>query len=203
MTAMPIISVDFQKDFTAPWGACHRERPCVAFIKEKLLPHCREKGITIGEIISDYRQPRPGTPVIHCEPGSPGYQSEIPGELKHPQGWIKSMHSPVWVRENGGLAGKTPGPPYPDPTGLGHWLTDLMGPPEKSSPLVIIGLTLDCCVLCTAQELFFRGYRVEFLVEGVDCYSGSQEEKKSLLHSPLANWGTPVSWRELLERETL
>jgi nicotinamidase-related amidase len=67
---------------------------------------------------------------------------------------------------------------------------------EEAGEIVLIGLTLDCCVLCTAQELCFRGYRVRFLTEAVDTYSGSQEEKLAILKTPLANWGRPISWEQ-------
>ena len=197
---MHIISVDFQKDFTTTDGACYQARPCVNFIQEVVVPHCRRHGIQIAEILSDYRQPRPGVPFVHCVPGTPGYESELPDDIKHPLVWIKCMHSPVWVRENGGVAAKSPGTPYPNAKSFTNWLTDVVGPPENNTPLVLIGLTLDCCLLCTAQELFFRGYRVEFLLEAVDTYSGSQEEKHSLFNTPLANWGRVVSWQEIRER---
>ena len=197
---MHIISVDFQKDFTAAWGACYQPRPCVEFIQKIVIPHCRKQGIRLAEIISDYRQPRPGDPFAHCEPGTPGYESELPAAVKHPQVWVKCMHSPGWVRENGGVAAKSPGTPYSDPTGFTNWLAAVVGPPEHNNPLVLIGLTLDCCILCTAQELFFRGYRVEVLMEAVDTYSGRQGEKESFFITPLANWGRPISWQEVRGR---
>ena len=197
---MHIISVDFQKDFTAAWGACYQFRPCIEFIQESIVPHCRKQGSRIAEIISDYRQPRPGDLFAHCDPGSPGYESELPADVKHPQAWIKCMHSPLWVRDNGGLAEKTPGKPYQDPVGFTNWLTTVVGLPGEDNDLVLIGLTLDCCVLCTAQELFFRGYRVNYLIEALDTYNGSQEEKHSLVTTPLANWGRPVSWQEVKGR---
>ncbi len=197
--SMRVISVDLQRDFTTEGGPCYRLRPCVVFI-ETFVSHCRKHGIQIVEIISDYRPPRPGAPFAHCVPGTPGYKSLLPAHVKHPQVWVKSMHSPVWVRNNGGLAGKKPGAPYPDPAGFTDWLAAVVGPPRENKPVLLIGLTLDCCVLCTAQELFFRGYRVEFLVEAVDTYSGSRQEKLSLLKVPLANWGRPVYWQEIRER---
>ncbi len=196
---MHIISVDFQKDFTAVWGACYQLRPCVEFVQKNIIPHCRKQGVRIAEIVSDYRQPRPGDLFAHCEPGNPGFESDLPADIKHPQPWIKGMHSPLWVRDNGGLAEKTPGKPYQDPAGFTNWLTAVVGDPGEDNDLLLMGLTLDCCVLCTAQELFFRGYRVNFLIEALDTYSGSQEEKHSLFATPLANWGRPVSWDEVRE----
>ncbi len=197
---MHIISVDMQRDFCANGGACYQVRPCVEFIQKILVPHCRNHGIRLAEIVSDYRQPRPGVPFAHCVPGTPGYQSELPVDIKKPHSWIKSMHSPVWVRKHCGIAEKRPGKPYADPESFSNWLATVVGPPQASETIVLIGLTLDCCILCTAQELFFRGYKVEFLVEAVDTYSGSQEEKQSLFDTPLANWGQPVSWQQIREK---
>jgi nicotinamidase-related amidase len=198
---MHIISIDLQKDFTAAWGACYQPRPCVEFIRKSIVPHCRKHGIHIAEIVSDYRQPRPGVPSIHCEPGNPGYESVLPADVKHSQVWIKCMHSPLWVRENGGLADNSPGKPYQDPAGFTDWLTAVVGSPEENIEIHLIGLTLDCCVLCTAQELFFRGYQVKFLVEALDTYNGSHAEKHSLFATPLANWGRSVSWQEIKEEK--
>ena len=194
---MLFISVDFQKDFTAPWGACYQPRPCVDFIQERVVPHCRKHSINVVEILSDYRPPRPGIPFPHCEPGTPGYESDLGTGLTHSQPWVKCMHSPLWIRENGGVADKNPGVPYQDPTGFTDWLTSVAGPPQESLAIVLMGMTLDCCVLCTAQELFFRGYRVKYLVEALDTYSGSQKEKYFLLTTLLTNWGHPLSWEEL------
>ena len=194
---MHFISVDLQKDFTNRDGACYQYRPCVEFIQERLVPHCRKQGIRMAEIISDYRAPRPGILLAHCEPGTPGYASELEVEVRNPQSWVKCMHSPLWVRENGGVAAKVPGEPYQDPNGFTNWLTTVVGNPRDDHAIVLIGLTLDCCVLCTAQELYFRGYPVHFLTEGVDSYSGSQVEKQSLFNSPLANWGKPLPWQDI------
>jgi len=199
---MHIIAVDLQRDFTTEGGACYHFRPCLHFIREILIPFCRNQGILVAEIKSDYRQPRSGAPLAHCEPGTPGYESDLSDDVRYPEVWIKCMHSPVWVRENGGLAAKSPGPPYPDPMGFTDWLTTVVGPPAEHNPIVLVGLTLDCCVLCTAQELFFRGYQVEFLVDAVDTYNGNQEEKQFLFQGPLVNWGRPVSWQEMWNRTT-
>jgi nicotinamidase-related amidase len=199
---MHIISVDMQRDFSTSGGACFQVRPCVDFIQKILVPHCRKHGIQLAEIVSDYRQPRPGAPFAHCVPGTPGYESDLPVDIKHAQTWVKCMHSPVWVRKHGGIAANSPSPPYSDAKGFTNWLATVVGPPQENHSIILIGLTLDCCVLCTAQELFFRGYRVKFLVEAVDTFSGSQEEKQSLFNVPLANWGQPLSWQEFKKRTT-
>ncbi len=197
MKPVRIIAVDFQKDFSAEQGICYRIRPCVDFIKDVLVPHLRDLDLKVAEIVSDYRLPRPGDEFECCVPGSDGYVSEIPDDVKHPDVWVKCMNSPTWVRENGGVADKPAGLPYPDPAAFTGWLNRTVGAVEETREIVLIGLTLDCCVLCTAQELSFRGYQVRFLVEGVDTYSGSLEEKQSLLRTPLANWGQPLSWQQL------
>jgi nicotinamidase-related amidase len=94
-----------------------------------------------------------------------------------PEVWIKSMNSPVWIRENRGNALAQPGLPYPDPLAFSGWLQRVIGSPQEVEQLILIGLTLDCCVLCKAQELSFRAYSVKFLIEGVDTFSGSLQEK--------------------------
>ncbi len=197
MQPVRIISVDFQKDFSAEGGACYRVRPCTDFIRDVLVPHLRQRDARVAEIVSDYRLPRPGDRFECCVPGTAGYESEIPDDVKHPRVWIKCMNSPIWVRENGGVADRPPGLPYPDPAAFTAWLNGTVGSVDEAGDIVLIGLTLDCCVLCTAQELSFRGYRVRFLVEAVDTYSGSAEEKRALLQVPLANWGQPISWAQL------
>jgi len=44
------------------------------------LPCLKEKGIKIAEIISDYRQPRPGDLDDSTRPGETGYESGKPEE---------------------------------------------------------------------------------------------------------------------------
>jgi nicotinamidase-related amidase len=196
MLPLKIVSVDFQKDFSAPGGRCYRVRPCVDFIKTILVPHLQQHGLKVAEIVSDYRLPRRGDEFECCVPGRPGYESEISEAVKHLSRWVKCMNSPIWRRAHGGVADQPPGQPYPDPTAFTEWLTTTVGPPKDGGEIILIGLTLDCCVLCTAQELSFRGYRVRFLVEAVDTYNGSQEEKQAILKVPLANWGRPIEWEE-------
>lgn len=199
MQLVKVVSVDFQKDFSAEDGLWYRNRPCVDFIKESLVPHFRECGFKVAEIISDYRLPRPNAGFEYCIPGQAGYESEIPEDVKYPRVWVKSMNSPIWVRENGGVAGKPARLPFPDPAAFTEWLRTTLGTPKDTREVVLIGLTLDRCVLCTAQELYFRGYRVRFLVEAVDTFSGSQKEKQAILKLPLGNWGQPISWAEFRE----
>ncbi len=199
MRTTKVISVDFQKDFSAPGGKCYRQRPCIDFIKDELTPYFRQHGIKITEIISDYRLPRPGDEFECCVPGTAGYESEIPPDIKDERVWVKCMNSPVWIRGNGGQEDKTPGLPHPNTAAFSEWLHQTIGRPEETDAIVLIGLTLDCCVMCTGQELSFRGYPVKFLIEGVDTYSGDPAEKKSLLKVPLLNWGEALSWNKLKE----
>lgn len=106
------VCVDFQNDFTEKGGLAYMPRDSVDFIKNILVPQFRDKGIKISEIISDYRQPRPGDRGDCCRPGEWGYRSQIPEDLKDEEVWIKCMNSPIWIRENIGIEDKEPGLPY-------------------------------------------------------------------------------------------
>ena len=151
-------------------------RESVGFVKETLLPTFREKGIDIVEIISDYRQPRPGDRGDCCHPGEWGYNSQIPSDVKNSNIWIKSMNSPLWFRENIGKAKLQPGLPYQDTKNFNEWLKKVIGKAIEKE-VVLFGLTVDCCVLCLAQELSFRGYKVKILNEATDTYSGNEKDK--------------------------
>ena len=196
--ANQIISVDFQKEFTSPKGQWYNPGQSVNFIKETFVPYCREFNLRIFEIVSDYRQPRPGDSGDGCYPGTIGYESEIPTDVKSADVWIKCMNSPVWVRENIGLENTQPGLPYQDPDLFTKWLERTIGQPENINSVTLIGLTVDWCVLCTAQELRWRGYSVNILEEGTDAVGGDKEYKKQLLtRSPLLNWATVINWSKL------
>ncbi|OGG36708.1 hypothetical protein A2110_00010 [Candidatus Jorgensenbacteria bacterium GWA1_54_12] len=191
-----IVSVDFQKDFTAEGGRCYRPRPAVGFIKNTLVPFLEKHNLKIAEIVSDYRQPRPSDPVDLCRPGEWGYESEIPDSVKDKDIWIKCMNSPIWVRDNIGDPTKKPGLPYQDPKRFSEWIEREIGK-QSDTEVLLIGLTLDCCVLCTAQEFCFRGYKVKILKEAVDAFSGNEYEKEALCKTPLGNWADAVSWENL------
>ncbi len=196
-----IISVDLQKEFSAYGGKHYRPHLNVKFIKDTLVPFLRKQDMKVAELISDYRQPRPGDLDDSTKPGEWGYESELPGDVKLKPVWIKCMNSPIWIRKNIGDPDKKPGLPYQDTKAFGSWLDKVVGKPGEANRVVLIGLTLDCCVFCTAQELTFRGYNVRVLAEGVDVYSGKAADKKMVLNNyPLSNWAEPVYWREL-ERE--
>ena len=193
-----IISVDMQKEFSAEGGKHYMPHESVKFIKDTLIPFLRENKLKVAEIISDYRQPRPGDLDDSTRPGENGYESEIPEDVKIKKIWIKCMNSPIWTRKNIGKANKKPGIPYHDPKAFGKWLDSTIGKPEEVNEVVLIGLTIDCCVFCTAQELKWRGYTVKILQEAVDVYSADQKEKEIILNNPpLLNWAKTISWEKL------
>lgn len=191
---MKLLSVDFQRDYTSEGGRGYQYRPCVAFLKEVFFPFLRSKGITIAEIVSDYRLPRPGDEFECCVPGTAGYMSDVPADIKWAGNWIKCMNSPDWTRDHAGEQSSSPGLPRPDPIAFTNWLLRTIGPPPAA--VTLIGLTLDCCVMATAMALAHRAYKVSYLAEGVDAYSGSAEEKKMLFGSAASNWGKPLFWSE-------
>ena len=58
---------------------------------------------------------------------------------------------------------------------------------------------MDCCVLCTAQELNFRGYKVKILYEAVDSMDSTNKEYKKQLSekSPILTWAEFITFEEL------
>lgn len=189
-----IVSVDFQKDFTDKGGLCYKPRSAVSFVKYTLIPFLKKKNIRVAEIISDYRQPRLGDRGDCCHPGEWGYESEIPEVVKEKKVWIKCMNSPIWIRDNIGNPNKKPGLPYQDAKKFDKWVKNIGKPGETT--IVLIGLTLDCCVLCAAQEFNFRGFDVKILKEAVDVYSGNIKDKGKLLISPIKNWSGMICWSD-------
>ena len=201
MDNIKIISVDMQKEFSAKGGKHYRPHPNVAFIKKKIIPFLRKNNLKIAEIISDYRQPRPGDLDDSTHPDEEGYISEIPKDVKLKNIWIKCMNSPIWTRKNIGNSNKKPGIPYQDTKAFTKWLKSTIGTPEEVDEVILIGLTIDCCVFCIAQELKWRGYTVKILKEAVDVYSGNPKEKKMILtNPPLLNWAKVISWNVLKKK---
>jgi len=191
-----LIAVDLQKGFTSEGGKHYEERPCVDFIEKNIFPFLKEKNIKINEIISDYRQPRPGDRGDgSCLPGQWNYESIVPKEIVKSQ-WIKCMNSPIWTRENIGNPDKIPGLPYQDTKAFGEWLEKNVGKPEEVTP-VIFGITIDCCVLSTLQELNWRGYYPKVIYEGTDHYNGTKESKDAVIENTLTNWAEVIHWEEL------
>lgn len=197
---MQIISVDFQNDFSTEGGRWYLPRHAVKFLLSELIPWIKTTEHKIAEIVSDYQLPRPSETEAYCIPGQWGYESLIPEEVRHPERWIKAMNSPSWTRNNAGFAERPAGEPRVAAEEFSHWLTQTVGPAKQGVEVALIGLTLDCCVLSTAQELYYRGYKPYFLVEAVDTYNGLQEEKNFLFKTPLSMWGQPIRWEDLLEK---
>ena len=195
---MKIISVDFQHDFAVAGGRWHLPRPAVEFLLSELIPHISNTEHKIAEIISDYRLPRPSETEAYCVPGEWGYESLIPEDMRHSERWIKAMNSPCWTRENAGCADKPAGEPYVAAIAFSDWLSRTIGPIGVGLEVALIGLTLDCCILSTAQELYYRGYKVFFVREAVDTYNGTQAEKDFLFKTPLSMWGQPIDWDDLI-----
>lgn len=184
------VCVDFQKDFCISTGRWYQPRASHEFITNVIVPYLKAHKLTLAEIVSDYRLPRPSEKEAYCVPGEEGFLSEIPMNVKDSRVWIKAMNSPDWVRDS-------IGEPYQDGAAFTSWLKNVVGDPEKTI-VILIGLTLDCCVLCTAQQLYFRGYEVKILIEGVDTYSGAIVERDQTINSSTFRmWATPISWKEV------
>lgn len=193
------ISIDLQRDFTDPDGKAYKSRSSIEFIKNTLIPYFEKNNLKTAEIISDYRQPRPGDSGDCCWPGTKGYESIIPDIIKKQSIWVKCMNSPIWTRNNIGIADVQPGIPYQDGGSFQKWLDQVVGPMNSKIEIVLFGLTSDCCVLSTAQELCWRGYKVFILKEAVDNYSGDQNEKELILNNPpLLNWANIVTWSDIV-----
>lgn len=190
-----LILVDLQNDFASEGGRYYTEYPAVQFLTTRLFPYLEENELRINEVISDYRQPRPGDRGDCCHPGAWGYQSLLPDQLRKSQ-WVKCMNSPLWVRESIGDSTQAPGLPYQDVAGFQKWLKVNLGDPSGVTP-VVMGLTLDCCVLSMVQELSWHGYAPLILSEGVDHASGDPADKEQVLRTPIVNWAKPIKWGEL------
>lgn len=190
-----IIAVDFQNDFATKRGKYYSLKPSVEFLKKAFFPFLQKNNIKISEIISDYRPSRPGDRGDCCHPGEWGYQSIIPRKFVE-SAWVKCMNSPIWIRENIGQKDKKPGLPYQDPKRFIQWLKSNIGKSGEVKP-VLIGLTIDCCVLSTLQELSWQGYYPLVLREGVDHSSGKIADREQMFKSPIPNWGEVIDWNEL------
>ena len=162
------LSVDFQNEFADIKGKWYNGGKSIEFVKTQLVPFFKENNIKINEIISDYRAPRLADSGVGCIPGEFGFESILPTDIKEKDVWIKCMNSPIWIRDNIGIKDKQPGHPYQDTSLFDKWLLDKFGQPSETLTIILFGLTLDCCVLATAQELKWRGYNVKILIEATD-----------------------------------
>ena len=99
MSRVVVMRVDLQSDFTQAWGKEFKPRPCVNFIRKTVFDFLGKKDIEVAEVVSDYRQPRPGGCGDCCHPGTPGFKSELPyTHLRYVEpSWVKCMNSPIWV----------------------------------------------------------------------------------------------------------
>lgn len=191
------IAVDIQNEFAMEGGKFYTPKPSVSFLKKILLPFFKKNNIKINEIVSDYRQPRPGDSGDGCHPGERGYESLMPDDLRKSL-WVKCMNSPIWIRENIGKEDAMPGSPYPDSKAFEEWVNKNIGKPDEVI-LVIFGLTVDCCVMCVVQELRWRGYAPIIIKEAVDHASGKDEDKNIILEkSALRWWAKTMDWEDFL-----
>lgn len=189
------IAIDIQNEFATEGGKFYSHKPSIKFLNEVLFPCCRQNNIRVNEIVSDYRQPRPGDSGDGCYPGEWGYESLIPDDLKKSL-WVKCTNSPIWVRENIGVKDKKPGLPYLDSGAFGAWVQENIGTPEETRP-VIFGLTIDCCVLSAIQEFKWRGFSPIVIKEAVDHASGKAEDKNIVLEkTAIAWWAEVMDWEE-------
>ena len=189
------IAIDIQNEFATEGGKFYSHKPSIKFLNEVLFPCCRQNNIRVNEIVSDYRQPRPGDSGDGCYPGEWGYESLIPDDLKISL-WVKCTNSPIWVRENIGVKDKKPGLPYLDSGAFGAWVQENIGTPEETRP-VIFGLTIDCCVLSAIQEFKWRGFSPIVIKEAVDHASGKAEDKNIVLEkTAIAWWAEVMDWEE-------
>lgn len=193
------IAVDIQNEFATKGGKHYTPKPSVAFMRRTLFPYLRKHRLKVNEIISDYRQPRPGDTDESCRPGSWGYESLVPDDLRKSL-WVKCMNSPVWIRKNIGKKGAaTPGLPYPDPKAFNAWVKKNIGKPGEVIP-VLFGLTIDCCVLSTVQEFRWRGYEPIIIREAVDHASGKIKDRDVVLaKSALRWWANTMRWKDFLK----
>lgn len=190
------ILVDLQNDFATKGGKFYSYKPSVSFLHETIFPFLKANKLKVNEIISDYRQPRPGDRGDCCHPGTWGYESLLPAELRKSL-WVKCMNSPLWIREYIGKADKVAGLPYQDTKAFGLWLEQNIGDPKDTVP-VLMGLTIDCCVLSSLQELSWRGYSPTVIREAVDHATGEIVDRDKVLETPVSNWADVLNWNDFM-----
>lgn len=179
-----------QNDFCSEGGICYRQHDSVKFVTESILPELFKHGIKTSEILSDYRQPRLLDNYELCIPGTWGYNSIIDKKYIYGTPWVKAHNSPVWVRENNSIV--------QNPWKFNNWLEKQSINQETSA--YIFGISIDCCILCVAQELYFRGIQPYIILEGVDVYSGDSNQKKLFLQTYFwKNWMKIIKWSKVKE----
>ena len=174
-----LICIDLQNDFASFGGKNHNKGKSVEFIKEKLFPLLLKKEIQVNEIVSDYRLPRGKSKNESCAPGTWGFESILPSELRKGNSWIKCMHNPIWIRKNIGKQGDEMGNPYQSPKRFNKWIKEHLA----TKNIILFGLTTECCVLQVASELYFRGYNVYCIYEATDPMNERLEYKDTIINS--------------------
>ena len=192
---LDFVCVDFQYDFADKNGVNFNKGESVDFIKKTLVPFLLKNKIKVSEIVSDYRLPRGSSKNESCVPGTPGFESVLPSNLRYGTPWIKCMHNPLWIRHNIGVANEELGEPFQDPNAFNLWIKDHI----RHKKVVLFGLTADCCVLQTASELYFRGYEVYCIYEATDPMNerlGCKDE--ILFNSTFALYSRVIHFDEML-----
>ena len=197
-----IVAVDIQDEVTQPSGKMYNPaRESWKFLREIFFPYCLSLGILIRDLVSDYRLPRSGDEFHACDPSSKGFRSSIHPAILHPRKWVKSKNLCVWTRVDAGRIEEVdtdPYEPHADVVGFERWAHRVLGKPGENV-VVLIGYTLECCVLATAMWLSHMGYSVKILEEGVDTNSGTPESKKAVFDFVLGEngWAEPIQWKDL------
>lgn len=198
MKQVEFLCVDYQYDFAGENGIARVSGNSPIFIKESLIPFFRKNHISVHEIVSDYRLPRGKSKSESCVPGSQGFQSLLPDDLRKGIAHIKCMHNPIWTREGIGIENSTVGKEYQNPNLFNHWLSENL--PFLDRPVVLFGETMDCCILNVAQELYFRGYSVFVLYDGTDPMPERQEYKDTIAaYSSLCIYAKVIRFEKLLQ----
>lgn len=196
MIDFDLICIDFQRDFADENGINFNNGKSVDFIKNTLFPALIDKNLKVSEIISDYRLPRGKSKNESCVPGTNGYESLLPKELRNGEPWIKCMHNPLWTRENIGLADLEPGKPYQDHVAFDAWIDSCI----KNKKIVLFGLTTECCVLQVAAELYFRGFDVYCIYEATDPMNERMKYKDEIMyHSTFTLYAKAIHFDEFLQ----
>ena len=184
-----LISVDFQYDFADEDGLNFNKGKSVGFVKNTLIPFLKNSGVQVSEIISDYRLPRGKSKNESCVPGTRGFESLIPMELRKGEQWIKCMHNPIWIRKKAGKENAELGDVYQDPNAFDAWVLQQI----RHRKVILFGLTADCCILQVASELYFRGYDVYIIYEATDPMNERLNYKNEIMfHSTLSIYAKTI-----------
>ncbi len=183
MINFDFICIDFQNDFVNEQGKNFITGDSVKFIQNYLFDYFTKNNIKVAEIVSDYRLPRGKSVNESCIPGTFGYISCLPEDLRKGKQWIKCMHNPLWIRKNIGVPHKKLGKEFQSPRKFNNWLKNNI----YSKDVILFGETADCCLLQTASELYFRGYNVYFIYEATDPMNERLNIKEDLLKNSSIN----------------